>query len=251
MPYRLGKLAPKRDDRTIPLRSILVAKTLPPVPPAWNVDRDSLGTYTFPPRMWLNDTYGDCVMAGRANQTERFEAFEQSTVLPITDKEVLKEYLKESGGQDSGLVMLDAMNAWRKGWKAAGKIYAIYAYAKLNSKNVQTELQVAVRYLTGVQVGVALPNNWQDQLDAGQPWHTVAGKNGKPNPQNGHCIYIVAYDASGPTCWTWGQRQKMTWEWFAKCCDEAYGIVDQRDSFVKNSPVDVKAADAYLKAVST
>ena len=247
---RLGKLIPKIDLRTIALRPVLVAKTLPSVPVAWDVDKDVLGTFTLAPRMYMNDQYGDCVLAGRANQTERFEAWEQKTALNITDKEVLKEYLKESGGQDNGLVMLDAMNAWRKGWKAAGKTYASYAYAKLNGKNLAAEVQVAVRYLMGAQVGVALPDNWQTQLDAGQPWHTVSGRLGKPNPDNGHCIYIVAYDSAGPTCWTWGQRQRMTWEWLAKCCDEAYAVMDNRDSFVLNSPVDLKALDLILKQLT-
>ena len=76
----------------------------------------------MPLRYFLNDSLGDCVIAARANQTLRFEAAEQKKVLNITDAEVKREYLKEAGGADSGLVMLDSLNLWRKsGWKAAGK----------------------------------------------------------------------------------------------------------------------------------
>jgi hypothetical protein len=42
--------------------------------------------------MFGNDVHGDCVIAGRAHQTLRFEDIEQGSVLMITDKEVLKEY---------------------------------------------------------------------------------------------------------------------------------------------------------------
>jgi hypothetical protein len=53
--------------------------------------------------MFGNDTIGDCVIAGRAHQTLRFEDIEPGSVLEaeslmITDKDVLKEYYKETGG---------------------------------------------------------------------------------------------------------------------------------------------------------
>ncbi len=46
-------------------------------------------------------------MAGRARQTLRFEDIEQGSVLMISDKDVLREYFKETGGPDTGLIVLD------------------------------------------------------------------------------------------------------------------------------------------------
>lgn len=252
MVYMLGKKAPRIDDRTMVFKAMFISKVLPAVPLAWNIDINVLGKYKIPPRMYYNDRYGDCVMAGRANQTVRFECFEQSKIITIMDKEVLAEYMKETGGQDSGLVMLDAMNAWRKGWAAAGKKYNIYAFAKLNKNNLLAEMRVAVRYLMGVQVGVALPNNWQQQLDAGQPWHIVPGSAGKPNPNNGHCIFGSRYDSNAKMFYfkTWGVEQAATEEWVTKCADEAYGIVDDKDAGLKSSPVDPIALDAYLNNIA-
>jgi len=82
---------------------------------------------------FANDTYGDCVIAGRAHQTLRFESLEQGKRLTITDREVLEEYFKETGGEDTGLVVLDSLKLWRRrGWKAAGARYRIKAFAEID-----------------------------------------------------------------------------------------------------------------------
>ena len=57
--------------------------------------------------MFANDTYGCCVISGRAHQTLRFELIEQKAKIQITDKEVIAEYLKETGGVDASLVVVE------------------------------------------------------------------------------------------------------------------------------------------------
>jgi hypothetical protein len=52
--------------------------------------------------MFGNDVCGDCIIAGRAHQTLRFEVIEQGSVLMIGDKDVLRAYLKETRGRDTG-----------------------------------------------------------------------------------------------------------------------------------------------------
>jgi hypothetical protein len=42
--------------------------------------------------MFGNDKYGDCVIAGRAHQTLRFEAVEQKKLISVTEQDVLREY---------------------------------------------------------------------------------------------------------------------------------------------------------------
>jgi hypothetical protein len=41
----------------------------------------------------------------------------------------------------------------------------------------------------------------------------------------------------------------MTWDYLTTYADEIYAIVDNRDKFVKNSPVDVAKLDSILKAI--
>ena len=246
---KLGKLAKKVDSRTLQLRTIL--KALPPIPDSYDVDSTLTGSIPMP--MFGNDQWGDCVMAGRAHMTLRFEDFEQRQILAISDSEVLNEYWKEQGAgkgcllfrkkqhPDNGLVMLDSLNCWRKGWKAAGNIYDIYAFAEVGEATNQM-VKAAIYLLSGSYAGVELPISAQNQ----DIWDVDNSPNGAPGSWGGHCVYIVAYDPYYVTCITWGQRKKMTWGFWDKYVSENYAIVDDRDKFVNNSPVDVNKLDAYL-----
>jgi len=119
--------------------------------------------------MFANDVHGDCVMAGRAHVTLRFEDIEQGSILMISDQDVLKEYFKESGGADSGLNILDSLNEWRHtGWRAAKKNYKIHAFAQVTPTN-HDEVQAAVYLLTAAYIGLALPQSAQAQIQTGQP----------------------------------------------------------------------------------
>ena len=240
---KLGKLQAEHDDRTIKLSAIL-NKTLPPIPAVYDFDQQHPGC-DMP--MFLNDQLGDCVIAGRAHMTRRFELIEQSKVIKITDAEVKKEYFKESGGQDSGLNMLDALNAWRKGWKAAGKTYNVDAFASVKaSSNYMVSACIAL--LSGCYVGVALPLSAQKQV--GKVWTITTGASARPGTWGGHCIYLVAYNLTGPICITWGARQQMTWAWLAKYCDEAFGVVDNRDSWLTKATIDVPKMEGMLKEIT-
>src|SRR5882762_9392904 len=107
--FKLGKAPCKRDKRNLMFAAILRAKVK--VPKEYDFDLKHAG---IPTPMFGNDTYGDCVIAGRAHQTLRFELIEQGSKIGIADADVVREYLKETGGADSGLVVLDSLNEWRQ-----------------------------------------------------------------------------------------------------------------------------------------
>ena len=71
--------------------------------------------------------------------------------------------------------------------------------------------------------GFALPDTWADEFERKKYWKDTSLP---PNPYNGHCVLIVGYSKLYLTCITWGRRQKMTYKFFDKYCDEAYGIID-------------------------
>ncbi len=248
---RLGKLPPKIDSRTIKLSSILKLKLLPALPEAFNID-DALGGVEDD-NMYANDRYGNCVIAARAHQTLRFEKFEQKLVIPITDQEVIDQYFEESGGIDSGLYLLDSLKSWRnEGWFAAGKHYNIYAFASVDPKN-RDEVKHCIHLLGGVNYGFRVYQSALDQFEAGEIWRVVR------NPGmycGGHGVYlhafenIVGYNEIGPICMTWGKRQQMTWAFWEAYTDEAYGIVDNRNAWLEDSPVDVEKLDAYLQEIT-
>src|SRR5713101_1244708 len=129
--FKLGKAPAKRDDRNLKFASVLLAA--PALPPSYDFDLSHSG---IPTPMFGSDVHGDCVIAGRAHQTLRFEDIEQGSVISISDSDVLKEYFNETGGADNGLVVLDSLKLWRtKGWKAGGRKYNIKAFAQLNRAN--------------------------------------------------------------------------------------------------------------------
>ncbi len=245
--YALGKAPAKKDKRNFKLAALL--KVLPPVPASWDYDL-AHPKFQIPLPMFGNDEFGDCVIAGRAHQTLRFETVEQNTVIALKDSDVLREYWKEEGGKgpafDNGLVVLDSLNLWRKqGWRAAGRKYTIYAFAQVNQKN-HTEVEAAIFLLTGAGAGLSLPKSAQAQITAGQVWDVTTGPGAAPGSWGGHYVYLTGYTPQGPVCVTWGQKQAMTWAFLDKYCDELYGIVDDRDKFLKRSPLDVKLLDSYL-----
>src|ERR1700681_3164425 len=117
--FKLGKATAKRDNRNLMCAAILKAPVK--VPLEYDFDLKHPG---IPTPMFGNDVNGDCVIAGRAHQTLRFEDIEQGSEISISDADVLKEYFKETGGPDAGLVVLDSLNEWRsKGWTAGKRKY--------------------------------------------------------------------------------------------------------------------------------
>ena len=241
--FKLGKDAPKIDRRTLLVDDLYIAKDLPPIPQVYDFDAAHPGA---PLPMFANDVHGDCVLAGRAHMTLRMEFIEQNAWLKITDAQVLAEYFKESGGADNGLVMLDSLNAWRRGWKAAGQTYTIDAYAAVTPKK-HASVQAAIYLLDGIYTGFALPISAQAQV--GKVWDVVAGARGKPGSWGGHCVYVPAWNATGPVCVTWGKRQQMTWAFWDKYCDESYAIVDNLDAWRAKPGIDVKSLEAYLQQI--
>src|SRR5262249_36880741 len=154
-------------------------------------------------------------------------------LLNITEQKCVSEYQREGGSMvkgKQGLAMLDSLNWWRqKGWRVGTRTYKIHAFAEIaRSKHA---MKTAIRYLNGAYIGMALPDSAIEQFSRGQAWEKTPGPSGQPNPKNGHCVYVRGYDPWGAICVTWGQRQQMSWDFFSRVCDEAYAIVDARDSF--------------------
>jgi len=248
MELKLGKLPPVVDKRTIRLSSVIKKELLPPLPDSYDVD-EALGGIedNF---MYGNDRYGCCVISARAHQTLRFEKFEQGEQIEITDQEVIDEYLDQTGGVDSGLILLLSLKDWRNGgWEVGGKIYTIYAFASVNWKD-HAEVKHCIHLLGGVNFGMLIYSKDIEQFKNGEDWH-LTGNDGELRGGHGVYLHAYAYDEEGITCTTWGKPQKMTWDFWDARVDEAYGIVDNRNDWMaENSPVDVVKLDAYLQEIT-
>lgn len=243
MEYKLGKLPPKIDRRTIKLSKIL--KALPPPPEAHNIDNALNGIEDD--FMFNNSQYGDCVIAARAHQTLRFEKFEQGKQIVITDQEVIHEYKEQTGGPDTGLVLLYSLKDWKNdGWIVGGKRYKIYAFASVDWKD-HDEVKNCIHLLGGVNFGMRVYSKDLEQFKNDEVW-SLTGDSG--SLKGGHGVYVYSYDTEGLVCMTWGKRQRMTWDFWDARVDEAYGIVDNVDPWIEDSELDVERLNGYLQEIT-
>jgi hypothetical protein len=220
--FRLGRQEARRDARNFLFAELL--RAAPRLPSQYDFDVAHPGV---PLPMFGNDQYGDCVIAGRAHQTLRFELLEQQKVIPISLDDVVNEYFAQTGGEDDGLIVLDSLSLWRKkGWTAAGKHYKIRAFSEIRGQQRNAQTRAAIYLDVGVGLGLALPLSAQRQIDAGQAWDVVSGRGSAPGSWGGHYVYVCGYTLAGPVCVTWGRKQAMTWRFFAKYCDECYALFD-------------------------
>jgi hypothetical protein len=242
--FKLGKGVAKRDKRNFKFGALL--RAAPVLPRSYDFDTKHPG---IPTPMFANDALGCCVISGRGHQTLRFEKIEQGSVLMLTDKEITKEYFKQTGGADSGLIVADSLSLWRhKGWKVSKHTYRIQAYAEVN-RGDRNQVRQAIYADVGVGIGVNLPNSARDEVQSGQVWAITTGPGSSPGSWGGHYVYVCGYTRSGPVCITWGRKQQMTWAWFDKYCDEAYAIFDAKNRF-KKAMIDGGKLKALLQTVS-
>ena len=225
---KFGKRPARRDRRNIGFAELVLRS--PRLPAEYDFDARYVAV---PTPMFANDAHGDCVIAGRAHQTLRFEFLEQKRVIAVSDADVLREWRRENGGTEDGLVVLDSLKAWRSpGWKVSRATYRIAAFAEVDRAR-PLEVRRAIFMQVGIGLGLTLPYDAIAQFNAGRPWDVTGGPGGEPDPMAGHYVYCPGYTREGPVCVTWGRRQPMTWAFLARYCDEAYAAVDARDERLK------------------
>ena len=246
---------PKTDYRTIRLDQVL--KSLPPAPETADVDdavNQAVHIIIADHFMWLNDTYGICVVAGWLAELLRWETQEQGKQPVFTDADAKKEYFAQTGGVDSGLNLLDYLKHLRKdGIVLGGKTYKIHAFASIDIKNHE-QVKLAVQYFRGAYLGMMVPQSMMDQFDAGQIFDVVAHDGGL---KGGHCVYGPAYlkfrveavTQVGPVIRTWAKRVQATWAFFDKYFDEGYIVIDADDAQAVNH-IDMEALDVLLAEVT-
>jgi hypothetical protein len=141
----------------------------------------------------------------------------------VPDGDIVKMYSEVSGyiagdeSTDTGAVVLDVLNYWRKTGLDG---HQLIAYAALRLKSDQ-EVMKSIYYFGAAYVGLSLPLSAQKQ----STWDVTEGGltgEGRPGSWGGHAIPFVAYNATGPICITWGQLQQLTWGFYDAYGEEAY-----------------------------
>jgi hypothetical protein len=215
---KFGKLPKKSDFRTLKMSKYLTVD-LPPSPASY----DSLNevykeTNLSDPKILFpmdgNDLYGDCVVAALAHAITVFRGMVAQQRI-MNSRSVIDRYFTLTGGDDSGLNILDTLNYWRHKSVAGDEILAYVSLDLLNHEHVKQ----ACLLFGGVFLGFIVQKDAIKDFDARKPW--TPG----PTLNSGHCVFVTGYDEQGVNVLTWGNTQRGTWEWFDSCCDEAYALL--------------------------
>ena len=216
---KLGKQTAHHDSR-VPLLSKYTA-SLPAPPPATNYDAKvtNLG-------MMLNDKLGDCTCAAVGHCIQQWTAEAQKTEVVIPDADILKlyeivgHYDPNNPKSDRGAVELNVLTYWLANPLDNNQLSA---FCSIEPQNLE-EIKDAVYIFGSCYIGLQMPLSAQKQAVWTVPPGGATGQ-GAPGSWGGHAVPIVAYDARGLTCITWGQLIRMTWQFWNAYCDEAYGLL--------------------------
>lgn len=223
MLHALGKLPRRHDPNAQTYRAMLGTAPLPAPPPSadWS---HAIATW---PQLG-NDQFGDCAWAAILHAVQLWTANAGTEIVPDTTA-ALDDYSRETGfsagppvENDNGTVLLDALNYWMKTGLAISEtapLDRLDGFAVIEPNDLDG-IKRAVAEFGCCYVGIELPQSAEDETNAGQVWSDTTG-----TPIEGHCVLLVAYDADGMTCVTWGQLQKLTWDWWAMYGSEAYALL--------------------------
>lgn len=167
-------------------------------------------------RMYLNDRYGCCVIAGKAHALGVVSANDSDSAgeIQATDQEIYSQYQSICGRGDNGCVITRVLDVMRsRGFQAGGKRYLIDGYVAVDwTDEVRTKV---VQYLFGATtVGINLPQAWTESA----VWDVTNSK-----IVGGHDVTAIDYDERGVYVSSWGRIYLMTWAaWLSKRWVEEY-----------------------------
>jgi len=210
---KLGVKAVKTDSRTLKVRSYLTPQ-LPSPPDSLDLTH---GQTDF--KVLLNDSLGDCTIAGALHQCMLW-TLNTGLEDTVDDGEALKYYEKWCGyvygnpATDQGGILYDVLRLW-KAQTLEGN--SLSAYASVDVQNV-LEVKQAINLFGGMYCGLEFPNSAFSQ----NMWTIVADDGGIAG---GHCVTLCGYDAVGPKAISWGRIYSMSWGFFLKYFNEGYALI--------------------------
>jgi len=158
-------------------------------------------------RMYLNDKYGDCVIAGKAHCLGLWSANDPDSggTVEATDDEIYSQYTSVCGPGDRGCVITDVLGYMtRTGFQAGGKRYLLDGYAAVDHTN-----QLLVKTLQAIggasTIGINLPSDWTRNAVWDVTSSAILG---------GHDVSPIDFDETGVYVSSWGRIYCVTWRAF-------------------------------------
>jgi hypothetical protein len=219
MIYKLGRKAVKTDTRTLQLARYTAKLPAPPAAVDWTKGISQWG-------MMLNDSLGDCTIAGCGHAIQVCGVnvgytFDGETV-PDHMVELAYSawdgYVPGDPNTDNGGVELDVLNNWRKS-NLGGHHLLGYADPAVGSL---TGVKQVISLFGGVYIGFNVPQSVVDSdSDPTIPWDVT----GDQTNVGGHCVFVVGYDATYIYAISWGAVYKMTYAFWSTFVDEAHALL--------------------------
>lgn len=202
---KLGRIRPTRFPLHLRLSAFIdlvkAAGQLPPMLDYYTKAATSIS------RMYLNDTYGDCVIAGKYHATGVWTANDSDSggVVVGTDQEVLASYRRICGPGDNGCNIEEVLRAFQsEGLPFNGKAHKIDGYIGVDWTS--KDLVKASLYLFGAaSIGVNLPSAWTNNSVWDVTNSSIVG---------GHDVTCVGYNDQGVQISSWAKIYTITWAAF-------------------------------------
>lgn len=219
----LGKHPARHDLRTLLLRDH-VTLPKPPDTVSWLFGKTSGWG------MMDNDRLGDCTCAGLGHAVQTISGATGAVLTPpdtgLNSVQALYSgacgYVIGDESTDNGGNELDVLNYVRR--TTLFGLDTLLAYADPNVGD-QSHIQQAIAYMGGVYIGLALPDSVVVDVDMlTVPWTDTSMP---ANPNNGHAVWVAAYDQNNLYPITWGGVKTMSWDFWFKYCDESHAILTQ------------------------
>lgn len=240
---KLGRIRPAARPPALDFSKYLTLGSPPPV----KVDYAAKAMASLK-RVYLNDKYGDCVVAGKYHQVGIWSGNDTPTTIVGTDQEVYGMYQKICGPGDNGCVITAVLDYFRQmGLPFGGVTHKIDGYVTADWTN-KLLVQVGIYLFGGGTIGVNLPQSW---TCTNCVWDVT-------NSQivGGHDVCLCGYDEKGVQVSTWGGICTITWQAFLsrKWVEELYFMLGpdwyNNDQLAPNG-VDVAALKRDLQLINS
>lgn len=225
---KLGRRGVKHDSRTLMASRYMKLAKLPPLPPAvdWTAKLPAnLG-------MMMNDTLGDCTIAGLGHAVQVWTG-NAGQMVTVPDSTILSAYESFDGyvpgnpATDQGGIELDVLNDFRAQGFGGYELTAFMGIVPAHIVNVLHSIHL----FGGAYIGFEVP---QFIMPAdGSPTPPLWDVQPKQDDTNigGHCVFVAGYyydEATGKLCVkliSWGQVYAMTVDFWHQYVDEAYALL--------------------------